>query len=96
MKSYISRESNGFVPSYIKDIVKDNRRTYASVAQVCIQILDNYQVSKCQLKDMTNSQRDAAIFTATNNYDETYDAYEKDIALVSFYFKQPTAFEYTR
>ena len=45
---------------------------------------------------MTNSQRDAAIFTATNNYDETYDAYEKDIALVSFYFKQPTAFEYTR
>ena len=36
------------------------------------------------------------IFTATNNVDETYDAYERDIAIVSFYFKLPTAFEYTR
>ena len=41
-------------------------------------------------------QKDSAIFTATKNIDETYDAYERDIAIVSFYFKQPTAFEYTR
>ena len=36
------------------------------------------------------------IFTATNDIAETYDAYERDIAIVSFYFKLPTAFEYTR
>ena len=41
-------------------------------------------------------QQSSAIFTATKNVQETYDAYEKDIAIVSFYFKQPTAFEYTR
>ena len=28
--------------------------------------------------------------------DNSYDAYEEDIALVSFYFKEPTVFEYTR
>ena len=28
--------------------------------------------------------------------DDSYDAYEEDIALVSFYFKDPTVFEYTR
>ena len=34
------------------------------------------------------------------NYEMTdensYDAYEEDIALVSFYFEEPTVFEYTR
>ena len=28
--------------------------------------------------------------------DNSYDAYEEDIALVSFYFEEPTVFEYTR
>ena len=28
--------------------------------------------------------------------DDTYDAYDKDIAVVSFYFEQPTVFEYAR
>ena len=28
--------------------------------------------------------------------EETYDAYERDIAIVSFYFKEATVFEYTR
>ena len=41
-------------------------------------------------------QRDSAIFTATHNVEEAYDAYEKDIAIVSFYFKEATLFEYTK
>ena len=45
---------------------------------------------------ITTIQRDSAIFTATNNVEGTYDAYEKDIAIAVFYFRQPTAFEYTR
>ena len=36
------------------------------------------------------------MFTVRNSVDETYDAYEKDIAIALFYFKQPTAFEFTR
>ena len=28
--------------------------------------------------------------------DNSYNAYEEDIALVSFYFEEPTVFEYTR
>ena len=31
-----------------------------------------------------------------NNGDGTYDAYEKDIAIASFYFDEPIAYEYTR
>ena len=41
-------------------------------------------------------QRNSAVFTATNKVDDTYDAYERDIAIVSFYFEYPTAFEYIR
>jgi hypothetical protein len=36
------------------------------------------------------------VFTATTDISATYDAYEKDIARVSFYFEESTAFEYTR
>ena len=41
-------------------------------------------------------QEDSALFTASIDMEETYDAFERDIALVSFYFKNPTVFEYLR
>ena len=41
-------------------------------------------------------QKTSALFTATNDVDKTYDAYERDIAIVTFYFKNPTVFEYIR
>ena len=41
-------------------------------------------------------QKSSAIFTATYDIDGTYNAYEKDIAIVSFFFEYPTVFEYTR
>ena len=36
------------------------------------------------------------VFTATEEVDATYDAYEKDIAVVSFHFERPTVFAYVR
>ena len=39
-------------------------------------------------------QRQSAIFTT--RLDDNYDAYEKDIAMVSFFFKKNTVFEYKR
>jgi hypothetical protein len=36
------------------------------------------------------------VFRATTDISATYDAYEKDIASVSFYFEESTAFEYIR
>ena len=41
-------------------------------------------------------QRSSAVFTATYDVEGTYDAYEKDIAIVSFFFEYPTVFEFTR
>ena len=41
-------------------------------------------------------QQDSVVFTATNDVDATYDAYERDIAVVSFHFERPTAFAYVR
>ena len=32
----------------------------------------------------------------TGNGEDTYDAYEEDIAFATFYFEEPTVFEYTR
>ena len=41
-------------------------------------------------------QRNSALLGDTDKLDDTYDAYEKDIAVVSFYFEKPTVFEYAR
>ena len=41
-------------------------------------------------------QQKDVIFTATEDVDALYDAYEKDIAIVSFHFERPTAFAYIR
>ena len=41
-------------------------------------------------------QEDSALFTVSIDMEETYDAFKRDIALVSFYFKNPTVFEYIR
>ena len=44
-----------------------------------------------------SQQRAAALLTVANDVDETYDAYEKDIAIVSFSFdEEPAIFEYIR
>ena len=45
---------------------------------------------------LTFQQRNSALFTVTNDAHETYDAYEKDIAIASFFFEEPTAYEYSR
>ena len=41
-------------------------------------------------------QQNSEVFSVRNSVEDTYDAYEKDIAIALFYFKQPTAFEFTR
>ena len=41
-------------------------------------------------------QRDSDLFTDRNELYATYDAHEKDIAVVSFYFEKPTVVENTR
>ena len=36
------------------------------------------------------------MFTASWNPEATYDAYDRDIAFVTFYFEEPNIFEYFR
>ena len=40
--------------------------------------------------------QDKETTTITGNAEDTYDAYEEDIAFATFYFEEPTVFEYTR
>ena len=41
-------------------------------------------------------QLDSAVFSASYDATETYDAYQRDIALVTFYFETNTVFEFSR
>ena len=42
------------------------------------------------------SANGAEIFPVANKNKPTYDAYEKDIAVVTFFFESPTVFEYLK
>ena len=41
-------------------------------------------------------QLDSAVFSASYDAGEKYDAYQRDIALVTFYFETNTVFEFSR
>ena len=43
-----------------------------------------------------NTANGREIFPVANKNAPTYDAYEKDIALVTFFFESPTVFEYLK
>ena len=77
------------------DKVKDSRRSFAKSTRVCISglIINN---ATLKLKIIILQQKNSVIFRATNGLEETYDAYEKDITIASFFFREPMAFEYTR
>ena len=42
------------------------------------------------------SVKENVVFSASLENNSKYDAYEKDIAMVTFFFETPTIFEYTR
>ena len=74
--------------------MKSNRRIYTSNDRV--RIYFKFIMLAILSRRRAMQQRNSAVFTATNKVDDTYDAYERDIAIVSFYFEYPTAFEYIR
>ena len=79
------------LPQYITNRIQENERKYAGTNKVSINELHlQYGVSAITYFQ----QRDSAIFTY--RMDDTYDAYEKDIAMVSFFFKKNTLFEFKR
>ena len=45
---------------------------------------------------LVKSVKGNVVFSASLENNPKYDAYEKDIAMVTFFFETPTIFEYTR
>ena len=52
------------------------------------------EVIDSNIRDFTMHSIDKQVFPATNAKQSKYNAYEKDIAMVTFYFDTPTVFEY--
>ena len=82
------------LPNYITDRVHANERKYAGTHQVYIFTLCIICAFRGPLVFPCLQQRQSAIFTT--RLDDNYDAYEKDIAMVSFFFKKNTVFEFKR
>ena len=73
-------KAKGKIPDYIKSSVSTNRRRH-------IKDTDKRKIG-------INNGRE--IFAVTNKKEMEYDAYEKDIATVTFYFESSNSFEFLR
>ena len=83
------------LPNYITNRVHANERKYAGTHQVYTLVLHITCAYWCTSSVFPCfQQRQSAIFTT--RLDDNYDAYEKDIAMVSFFFKKNTVFEFKR
>ena len=76
------RDSDGNVPTYVGDNVVGNLR----------RVMKSFSHASCYITFFQQPTSDLL----NDNGDGTYDAYEKDIAIASFYFDEPVAYEYTR
>ena len=54
------------------------------------------EVMDSNIRDFTVHSTDHQIFTATISKKPKYNAYERDIAMATFYFDTPTVFQYSR
>ena len=79
------------LPNHIKDFVKSNTRLYdGEYLRTIIKVK--------LIKSLIADSRAAGnpLFKASTSKSPSYDAYEKDIAMVTFFFESTTVFEYTR
>ena len=77
------------VPSYISDKIKNNRRRYARTNRV-----ENMNTNQMTSLHSIFQQKKSAVFA--KGVEESYDAYDKDIAVASFFFKKHTMFQYKK
>ena len=84
--------SSSALPQYITNHIQENERKYAGTNKVSIINELHLQYGASAIEYF--QQRESAIFTYRMH--DTYDAYEKDIAMVSFFFKKNTLFEFKR
>ena len=83
------------IPDYVSTRIENNERKYAGNDKVFLEFFCWIIFSQCSHTYICSlQQRQSAVFTSS--LDDTYDAYEKDIAMVSIFFKKDTVYEFKR
>ena len=87
------------LPDYIKDQVHSNYREYiGKYKYICISLLlyNKIIIVFFFFSYLAGNIKGIPVFPATLEKNPKYDAYKKDIAMVTFFFETSTVFEYTR
>ena len=86
---------NSGIPDYVSTRIENSERKYAGNNKVFLEYFCWIIFSQCShIYICSLQQRQSAVFTSS--LDDTYDAYEKDIAMVSIFFKKDTVYEFKR
>ena len=87
---------NSGIPDYVSTRIENSERKYAGNNKVFLEYFAVAELSSANVHTYICSlqQRQSAVFTSS--LDDTYDAYEKDIAMVSIFFKKDTVYEFKR
>ncbi len=90
-------EYDGNIPKYLKGVFSSNRRKYDNF--LCSTTLAKVKYTKLEFLPVICSisvDPHEEVFQSWVEDNRYYDAYENDIAMVHFYFKSPTVFQYKR
>ena len=77
-------------PIWGQQVIDQYTEEIGNVPQYVSEVIDS------NIRDFTVHSADHQIFTATNTKQTKYNAYERDIAMATFYFDTSTVFQYSR
>ena len=84
------------VPKYIEDQVHSNLRNHIGTETYSLQLYSSKMWLSFSFHTLAGDIKGIPVFPASLEKNPKYDAYAKDIAMVTFFFESSTLFEYKR
>ena len=85
-----------YPPKWGQSVLEEYKATGEIPEYVMSTVITNKRSYVMEKDKKREGQRGKELFSASNNEDANYDAYEKDIATVTFFFESSNSFEFIR
>jgi hypothetical protein len=89
-------EKNPYPPKWGQNVLQEYKAKGKVPGYVNEKVATNKRFNVKNEDKRSTTQNGKELFTVTNNEEKDYDAYEKDIATVTFFFESSNAFEFLR
>ena len=89
-------ETIPYPPKWGQNVLQEYNAKGKVPGYVMEKVTTNKRLNVKNTEKRNSTQKGKELFTVANNEEKDYDAYEKDIATVTFFFESSNAFEFLR